>query len=375
VNIVKVGWLWLIGVLALFAYSFTQIDLGLTLTRASWWQEVQIAFQQIGYFQRPLSTALFLLIVLLLFGGYGLVLKNRRWLWPLIFLTAAILWLSYNAFSYDLFNYIMDAKMITFYHQNPYQHKALDFSGDPMLGFMHWTHRTYPYGPVWLVISVLISFLGFGKLLPTMMLFKTLAVGSYLLACWLVAKIAFSKKALVFFAFSPLVIIETLVSGHHDLLMMALALAGFWFLKQKKVWLAWLILLLSIGIKFATGLLVPVFLLIMIRQRQGKKIDWEQVWWASLILMVIAFLGAVYRAGHIMPWYLLYPLPFVALLAKKWLFWLTGIFSLGLLLHYAPFLYLGHWNSPVPQIHNYLTFGSLAFGAIAASLTFGKQKI
>jgi len=372
----KFGWVAIL--VFLFIYSFTQIDLGLTLTRASWWQVIQKAFQQVGYFHRPLSMALYLLILVLLFGFYFLVLKRvergklgSRQIWLLILLAAGILWWSYNAFSYDLFNYIFDAKVVTFYHQSPYQYRALDFPGDPMLGFMHWTHRLYPYGPIWLAVSIPISFLGWGKLLPTMILFKSLAVASYLTAAWLIFKILVKTKpgrqgfGLAWFALSPLVIVETLVSAHHDLLMMSLALAGFWLLMKKKYLLAWVMLFLSIGIKFATGFLVPVFIWITWRQWQEKKIDWVKVWWASLLLMVLAFAAAVYRIKNVQPWYLLYPLPFAVLLNKKYLFWPITFFSFGLLLNYAPFLYLGNWNSPVPAINKGLLFGFLGLGIIS----------
>ena len=57
-------------IVALFLYSFTQVDLGLTLTRASIFQEVQRGFQQIGYFQRDISTSLFLIIISALFLYY-----------------------------------------------------------------------------------------------------------------------------------------------------------------------------------------------------------------------------------------------------------------------------------------------------------------
>ena len=76
---------------------------------------------------------------------------NKKIIRNLIVITSIGLGFSYVAFSYDLFNYIFDAKIITFYHQNPYFHKALDYPGDPMLSFMRWTHRVYPYGPIWLV--------------------------------------------------------------------------------------------------------------------------------------------------------------------------------------------------------------------------------
>jgi hypothetical protein len=110
---------WLLAVLSLFFYSFTQIDLGLTLTRISFWQILQKNFQLIGYFHRPLSACLYCLILILLFSFYLLILKGvqKKWLsekqvWGLIIFTVVLLWLSYNAFSYDLFNYIFDAKTL-----------------------------------------------------------------------------------------------------------------------------------------------------------------------------------------------------------------------------------------------------------------------
>lgn len=381
----KIDWLlivWIGILLLLFFYSFTQIDLGLTLTRASWWQTVQRSFQQIGYFQRPLSTKIYLFILLFLFGFYFLILKkvkegklNSRQIWRLIFLTAGILWLAYNAFSHDLFNYIFYGKIMTFYRQNPYRYKALDFPGDPMLGFMHWTHNVYPYGPAWLLFTVPLSFLSFQKLIPNMILFKGLAVAGYLGLGWFIYKILDKtnpeKKlmGLAFFAFSPLVIIEGLVSAHNDIFMMALALAGLWFLFKKRPWLAWLMLGLSVGVKFATAFLLPVFIWLSFCHWRKKKVNWSSVWLACLGLMTTALLAASWRS-ELKPWYLFYVLPFAALLTKKSLFWLTTIFSLGALLHYAPFLYLGNWDPPVPAIKLWLTIIFLLVGVVVGSRSF-----
>lgn len=378
---------WMLTVVSLFFYSFTQIDLGLTLTRASWWQVVQKKFQYIGYFDRPLSTIFYLFILLIIYTGYFILLRlvrkgefSSKQIWILIGLTAAILFLSYNAFSYDLFNYIFDAKIITFYQQNPYQHKALDFPGDPMLGFMHWTHRVYPYGPSWLALTVPLSFLGFRKLLPTMILFRSLAVLSYLASCWSINKILVKTKpklrslGLSVFALSPLVVIEGLVSAHNDLVMMALVLMAFWLMLEKKLIPGWILLGLSIGIKFATVFLLPIFLLVSFWQVRKKRIDWEKVWFWSFLLMLAALL-AVIRRDEFKPWYLLYLWPFLALMPeKKWLFWPVVGLSIGALLHYAPFLYLGNWNPPVPEIKLWLTVGFLVFGLVVGLLCQARQK-
>ena len=162
-------------------YSFTQIDLSLTFSRIAFLRNLIKSFQYIGYFNRPLSTVIYLTLVLIMHGFYFFFLfqaskkkLNKQKAWVLIVTTTILLLFSYNAFSYDIFNYIFDARIITHYHQNPYIHKALDFPGDHMLSFMRWTHRTYPYGPIWLVITVPLSFLGLQFFIPTFLLFKTL---------------------------------------------------------------------------------------------------------------------------------------------------------------------------------------------------------
>ena len=71
---------WIAVSFLLLAYSFTQVDLSLTLSQLSIWQTIQKSFQQIGYFNRPLSTAIFLIIITLMFALYlyTLILENRR---------------------------------------------------------------------------------------------------------------------------------------------------------------------------------------------------------------------------------------------------------------------------------------------------------
>ncbi len=367
---------YILSVLLLLFYSFTQVDLSLTLSRVSVWQGIQKFFQHIGYFDRPLSAYLFVGIVSVLFIFYLTILwmvKNKKisegLVWVLIVLTTVILTFSYNAFSYDLFNYIFDAKIITYYSQNPYDHKALDFPGDPMLSFMHWTHRTYPYGPVWLLFTVPLSFLGFKLLLPTLILFKLLMSASFLLACYAIYRLA--KKTvgnelfvLGFFAFNPLVLVESLVSAHNDIVMMALVLmAMVWFLDKKYAGSV-VLLGLSVGVKFATGLLLPVFLLLR------KNV--HMAYGAGLLLMVGAVLVATQRTTF-QPWYLLYALPFAALLSKKYFISISAVvLSIAALLQYLPFLYVGNWDTPIPQTLNQIMIGGIVLSIILTGSWFIK---
>ena len=253
----------LLVIVLLFLYSFTQIDLSLTLSQASVWQSVQKSFQYIGYFNRPFSTILFISILILMFAYYIWFLKKAirkelktKDLIVLIVSTAVVLSFSYNAFSYDLFNYIFDAKIVTHYHENPYFHRALDYPADPMLSFMRWTHRVYPYGPVWLGLTIPISFIGMNIFLLTFFLFKFLITGFYLASVFLIYKI--NKKInpdhaifnTAFFALNPLIIIESLVSSHHDIVMIFFALVGINLFFLRKRILAIILIIISSQVKF-----------------------------------------------------------------------------------------------------------------------------
>ena len=367
------------SLLALFFYSFTQVDLSLTITRRSFWQPIQNAFQHIGYFNRPLSTGIFLLIIFLLFVSYFLLFRfakqgflRRRSIWGMIIFSSIIFIFSYNAFSYDIFNYIFDAKIITFYHANPYLKKALDYPGDPMLSFMHWTHRTYPYGPSWLFLTVPLSFSGLQYFLPTYFLFKTLIIFCFVGTAYYVEKIAEKIKegsgisSVVFFALNPLVIIESLVSSHNDIVMIFFAVLSFWLILRRKVVFGFFSLLFSIGIKFATGLLFPIFAYIFLKQRFGKPVNLEKAVMVMGILMVAALGLATYRTNF-QPWYFLYAMPFVSLLSRKNFIRIpTIIFSFGASLQYIPYLYLGNYDPPVPTVLWELFFvsGAVSLGAM-----------
>ncbi|MEK7186135.1 MAG: hypothetical protein AAB675_02115 [Patescibacteria group bacterium] len=381
----SIGYLFVI--ISLFFYSFTQVDLSLTLSEASWWQTVQKFFQQIGYFNRPLSAVLYSVIVISMFTFYILFLKlarvnliNKKQLWILILITTAILTFSYNAFSYDLFNYIFDAKIVTFYQQNPYIHKALDYLGDPMLSFMHWTHRYYPYGPIWLALTIPLSYIGFNVFLPTFFMFKILTSVCFLGTAYFIGKIlkiVSPKKevlGIAFFALNPLVLIESLVSSHNDISMMFLAIFAVYLALMNKYIFSLISILLSVGIKFATGILIPVFLLFFIQKKNISKEGFLNILFFAMFIPLIL----VVIRTNFQPWYLMLILPFASLIPSKSYAMGAGlILSFFALAQYLPYIYIGDWNEPIPQILLWLTIGGfliyLFYCSIARLLNWDRK--
>ena len=353
---------YILVVIALFFYSFTQVDLSLTLSRLSIYQTLEKSFQHIGFFERPLSTVIFISIIILLFIFYGaflyLVKKKRievRFIRILIFLTFILLVFSYNAFSYDLFNYIFDAKIVSFYHQNPYLHKAIDFTNDPMLNFMRWTHRTYPYGPSWLILTVPLSFIGMEIFLPTFFLFKLLMGFSYLGSCYLIYKIServFPEDKLmnaVFFAFNPLILIESLVSAHNDIPMMFFLLLSIYLFIEKKKILSFISNIFSIGIKFSTGVLLPLFIVLEFFDRTKRRINWEKFFIFSLLFSILTVFVATLRTTF-QPWYLVFPLTMASFLARKISILMVSVTaSIFAILIYIVYVYMTDYAKGYPQ--------------------------
>src|SRR3989338_9660250 len=103
--------LWLVTCSLLLIYSFSQLDLNLTLSSHSVYQSFQQQLTYLGYFNRPLSTAIYIFIVLLLAISYWLLHRSKLRLlaksrlnlcqfWLAVLATVIILFPSYPAFSH-----------------------------------------------------------------------------------------------------------------------------------------------------------------------------------------------------------------------------------------------------------------------------------
>ncbi len=323
--------LYLFFLLALSIYSYALVDPNFTLFNSSFWTVFRNFVVYFGYYQRYWSWIVYLILILILFGFYFYFLKKVKKYNPfkLAVLISGILVISYPFLSHDFFNYLFDAKIVTFYFKNPYFYKALDFPTDHWLRFMHWTHRTYPYGPIFLLITLVPSFLSFGKLILSFFLFKVTWSIFYILSVYLLYKL--NKKWAMIFATHPLIIIEGLVNAHNDLIGICLAIIGIYYLTKNKNIFGRLFLVMSAGIKYIT------FPLIFLVKGNKKNINY-------LILIGITILiGYLTFFGEIQPWYFL---SFFALVPyfEKIISWLN-IFFLGLLLSYYPYIRLGGWDS------------------------------
>ncbi len=317
-----------------------------------------------AFSNRQLTTVLYILLILIFFIFYFLIVRLSKMglfgfkdLKLYLILTIALLLLSYPAMlSYDIFNYVATSKVLFFYHENPYIIMPIEFTKDPLLFFMHAANKTALYGPVWILLTGIPYVLGFGNFLLTLLNFKLFILLFYLGTISIIWKISKNFATLLLFVLNPLVIIETLISGHNDIVMMFFALLAFYLLMKKRIFWAIIFIILSMLIKYATLFLLPIFIYVVIRRVRKMEINWDNVFSYSAILMIMAFLLSPIRE-EIYPWYAIWFLPFSFLVPKnKILLYLSISCSFGLLLRYIPFMLLGTYFGPTPLIKALVTF-------------------
>ncbi|MDZ4227895.1 MAG: hypothetical protein U1E54_01485, partial [Candidatus Levybacteria bacterium] len=249
-----------------------------------------------AFSNRFLTTIFYISSVIIFFIFYGIFIYlgvkrklNLKEVFIFLSVTVVGLFFSYPAMlSFDIFNYIATSKVLFFYHENPYIIMPIEFVGDPLLGFTHAANKIALYGPFWVLLTGIPYLFGFGNFLVILFSFKLFSLLFYLGTVFLIWKISRNILSLILFSFNPLIVIETLVGGHNDIVMIFLVLLSFLLLIKKKIFLGTIFFILSILIKYATILLIPVFLYVVWKLVKKKGINWVRVYFFSSLLMLIA---------------------------------------------------------------------------------------
>ena len=328
-------------------------------------------FTGFSFTNRTITSVFFVFITSLFFVFYVYFLNAKRISAPLlrnlVLISAVCLIFSYpTVTSYDVFNYMTTARVAYFYQENPYIVMPNEFIGDDMLRYTRAANKTALYGPVWILLTFIPYVFGFSSFLITLFFFKLLVGIFYLGLVFLVFR--FSKKNIqktLFFALNPLVLIETFVAGHNDVVMMFFVFASLYCLAKKNIFLSVIFLIMSICIKFSTLFLIPIYIHTIFKMVKKDKIDFQRIWKYSLLLMVIIFLLSPIRE-ELYPWYAIWFIPFVALIdGYKNLKRITIALCFGLLLSYVPYMLTG-----VYSFNTYLAKHIIILVPVAVTVVF-----
>jgi alpha-1,6-mannosyltransferase len=214
----------------------------------------------------------------------------------------------------DLFSYILYGRITAVHHANPLVVLPSDFPNDPFLQMVYWRDVRSVYGPVWLALSsglaLVAEALG-GSLAFYTALFKLLGVTAHLLNAWLVwlilGRLAPKARLLgtLFYAWSPLCLLEFGASAHNDALMLTFLLLGVYCLTRGTTgWDATAVVAfgLSIATKYVSLALIPLYCALVIWTARGRGASWRETlgavaWRGALLAGTILLALAPYWAG------------------------------------------------------------------------------
>ena len=317
-----------------------------------------------GYYSahRILLTSLYVILISVLFGCFYFSTKNvdklKNNLKKIAIFVILLAIIAYPAaLTFDIFNYMTTAKVLFLHQENPYIIYPIEFIDDSYLEFTRATNKTALYGPFWIMLSGIPHLAGLGNFILTLFSFKVFIALFYIGTIYMIGKI--DKNAVIFFALNPLVIVETLVSGHNDIVMIFFAIVSFYLFFKKRYGLSALAFIGSILIKFATLFLIPVFIAMAKDNIIGKKIDKEKAFVYSAGFMFLIFLLSPLRE-ELYPWYAVWFVVFTSFLYKnKFLQNLVLVFSFGLMLRYVPYMATGTYFGFTPIVRNLLMIAPL----------------
>ena len=208
---------------------------------------------------------------------------NNNWTYKKIFTVLTILSTYLLIFlpisSTDVYAYIYEGRIWSIHHLNPYIQTYKELKNDEfykILGKHPWANTTSLYGPLFTIFSFMVTAIGKSSLFFSLYLFKIFSTLAHLTNSLLIYKLTNNKKILLLFAFNPLFLFEFIVNGHNDVFMISFLLLSFYFLLNKSFslknnLLSIFFLILSGLIKYFSFLLLPIFLLVIIKNTKNKK--------------------------------------------------------------------------------------------------------
>lgn len=239
-----------------------------------------------------LAVAFLFVVYFAAIANWRRLLVSKRHLAPALAIAVLLAALSVpGVTSADPFFYIRSARLLTHYHLNPYLHtygevhdaySALALYPGPL-----------PYGPVTLLALVPAGFASSAGLWAAVYVLKAESVALFCANAWLVWNLARTMRAdpdysFFVFAFNPLVLLELIVAGHNDGIMVFFSLLALLCCRRGRFDVALVLALLSAFAKIS-GLIVFVALFFLaVRQRSWKQLAIAVAINAGIVITLVA---------------------------------------------------------------------------------------
>lgn len=250
----------------------------IAVLRIPWWRygDRLVAWSELlGGGQRPPAALLIGLgaLIVAYIGGWWLVatatelpgVRTIIWIGAIVY---AVTLVGLMPFSADLFTYLSQAHALTDLHINPLVEAPLSRGIDAVLAAYGTNYLSQPsaYGPAWLLLSTGGTWgaydIGWGVLY-----LKGLCLAAFFGCIWSLDKLLRNIKpdaavvGLYLFAWNPLVLLMAVGDAHNDVVMMLGVLLALWLLLQDRWVLAFMVLTLSLLVKYVSIIFVIPFAL------------------------------------------------------------------------------------------------------------------
>jgi hypothetical protein len=194
--------------------------------------------------------------------------------------------------SQDIFSYVMYARMGAIYHLNPLTTVPSALPHDMLYGSIYWKNQPSVYGPTWVILTTglqwILSHMRLGHPLAMIVVLRLLTLGAHLgssLLIWSISghlqpnpsyrQLQMRKRAVLAFAWNPLLLVEASINAHNDTFVLFFILIACWLLVRPSVRhshvYAIIMLALATAIKINIVLLVPGVILYLWAQRQSTR--------------------------------------------------------------------------------------------------------
>jgi hypothetical protein len=193
-------------------------------------------------------------------------------------LLMAVMLPAHPFYSFDVLHYIATTRVLWEHGANPLITPPRAFPADPLVHLPDWDWLPSPYGPAWAALTALPHYTTGGTDSPArnLIAFKLLSAGCALGTAWLAGATAERLRAgarataIVVFAWNPLLVLHTAGDAHNDTAMLLFLALALYLLVRGWIVPAAVAMGLSALVKFASLLVLPVFVMWLWRSGRGR---------------------------------------------------------------------------------------------------------
>lgn len=214
--------------------------------------------------------------------------------------------------SHDVIVYASYGRVLSAYQANPYFTPIAAFPADPFTPLNYWSQTVSAYGPVWTLICGVFGWLLSPEPAIYVIAFRILGLALHLLNIYLVGRILLTMErtprevtlGMLLYAWNPLVLLESSLGAHNDVLMVTFVLLGAllavraerggYFLRARGYLPPLIALTLSVLVKFTALPILAVYFLWLACKAlaSGEKPTWRN-WRSALPALIWCALTAI----------------------------------------------------------------------------------